>query len=104
MDRGIVNDWVAMGGVIHHTLYNEMQAGDLYPTLFTERPFTPISQRERFCALMFERYDTPAVSFALPEVLAAWASGRNTALVVDIGKHEQFCLTASQLTNNNDFL
>eukprot|EP00029_Vermamoeba_vermiformis_P001054 TRINITY_DN11225_c0_g1_i1.p1 TRINITY_DN11225_c0_g1~~TRINITY_DN11225_c0_g1_i1.p1 ORF type:complete len:183 (+),score=9.84 TRINITY_DN11225_c0_g1_i1:513-1061(+) len=74
-----------MQAVVHHALYNEMQAGDMYSTLFTERPFTPTSQRDQFCKMMFETYSLPAISFALPEMLASWAGGRTTALVVDIG-------------------
>jgi actin-related protein len=34
---------------------------------------------------MFERFDAPGLNFAMSEVLAVWAGGRNTALVVDVG-------------------
>lgn len=76
VERGIVQDWTSMQAVIHHTLYNEMHAGDTYRTLFN-RPFTPTSQRDQFCKMMFETYNVPAVSFVVPEMLAAWAWRKN---------------------------
>jgi actin-related protein len=87
----VIKDWEAMEKVIQHTLCNEMQGGNLYSTLFTERVFTPTAQRDKLSELMFERFDAPGLNFAMSEVLAVWAGGRNTALVVDVGA-SQFLL------------
>lgn len=43
------------------------------------------SQREKYLEIMFESFAVPAMYLAKEAVLAAFAAGRSTALVLDIG-------------------
>lgn len=86
MERGVINKWEAIEKILHHIFATELYGGSTFPTLLTERVFTPTAQRDKLSELMFERFEVPALNFAMSEVLAVWAGGRNTALVVDVGE------------------
>lgn len=72
-----------------------------HPVLFTE-PYNNLKiNRENLTELMFEKYNCTAISFCKTPSLSAFANGRTTALVVDLG-HENsticpvadgYCLT-----------
>jgi actin-related protein len=85
MERGVINNWEVIEKILHHIFATELYGGSTFPTLLTERVFTPTAQRDKLSELMFERFDAPGLNFAMSEVLAVWAGGRNTALVVDVG-------------------
>lgn len=69
--------------------------------LFSEAPWNVRNNRERLTELMFEKYNVPAFFLVKNAVLAAFANGRATALVVDSGAthtsaipvHEGYVLT-----------
>lgn len=90
MERGVINNWEAIEKILHHIFATELYGGSTFPTLLTERVFTPTAQRDKLSELMFERFEVPALNFAMSEVLAVWAGGRNTALVVDVGTSKFF--------------
>lgn len=86
LENGIVQDWDALERVIHHTFYNELRvAPEEHPTLISEHPLNPIRNREKMCQVMFESFSVPAFYSAMAPILAVYASGRNTAMCIDIG-------------------
>lgn len=81
-----MQDWDALERVIHHTFYNELRvAPEEHPTLISEHPLNPIRNREKMCQIMFETFSVPAFYSAMAPILAVYASGRNTAMCIDIG-------------------
>lgn len=83
---GIINNWDDMEKVWHHTFYSELRASPSeFPIMLTEAPLNPKANRERMTQIMFEVFATPAMYVAVQAVLALYASGRITGLVVDSG-------------------
>jgi actin-related protein len=56
-----------------------------HPVMLTEPPFNPKKNREKMQEIMFEKYDVPALYIAIQAVLALYASGRTTGVVLDSG-------------------
>lgn len=55
------------------------------PLLVSEPAANPKEQRAKLAELLFEKLQAPALFLARAPVLAAFAAGRPTALVVDVG-------------------
>mmetsp|Transcript_11698 Transcript_11698/g.17361 ORF Transcript_11698/g.17361 Transcript_11698/m.17361 type:complete len:373 (+) Transcript_11698:40-1158(+) len=55
------------------------------PMLLTENAGTPKSTRLALAELLFETFNVPALSMALPSVLSLYASGATTGTVLDVG-------------------
>ncbi|CAH1427832.1 unnamed protein product [Lactuca virosa] len=86
IDHGIVCDWDDMEKIFHHT-YSELQhAPTKDPVLLTEAPLNPKANREKMTELMFETFKVPAMYIAIGGVLALYASGRTTGIVLDSGE------------------
>lgn len=56
-----------------------------HPVLITENPLTPRANREHLAELFFEAFQVPSLYVAAPPVLALYASGRTTGLILDVG-------------------
>ncbi|XP_062393371.1 actin, cytoplasmic 1-like [Sardina pilchardus] len=86
IEHGIVTDWDDMEKIWHHTFYNQLRvAPEEHPVLLTEAPLNPMANRETMAQVMFESFNTPAMYIAISPVLAFYASGRNTGIIVDSG-------------------
>ncbi|KAF8628492.1 hypothetical protein AX17_005988 [Amanita inopinata Kibby_2008] len=61
--------------------------GDLKecPVHLAERPLNPRSDREKTTEIMFEKFEVPALYLSMQAVLALYASGRTTGIVLDSG-------------------
>lgn len=83
--HGKVENWDDMELIWDHTF--EMMDAD--PTqhgiLLTEAPLNPLRNREKMTEIMFEKYRVPAMYIAIQAVLALYASGRTTGIVLDCG-------------------
>jgi actin beta/gamma 1 len=86
IEHGIVTNWADMEKIWHHTFYNELRvAPEEHPVLLTEAPQGPKANREMMTTIMFETFNVPAMYVALQAVLALYASGRTTGIVLDSG-------------------
>lgn len=87
IERGIVTNWDDMERVWHHAFYNELRvAPEEHPVLLTEPPLNPKANREKMTQIMFETFNCPAIYVTCSEVLALYASGRTTGVVLSVGE------------------
>eukprot|EP00658_Telonema_sp_P-2_P077292 TRINITY_DN6956_c0_g1_i3.p1 TRINITY_DN6956_c0_g1~~TRINITY_DN6956_c0_g1_i3.p1 ORF type:complete len:355 (-),score=83.28 TRINITY_DN6956_c0_g1_i3:478-1542(-) len=84
--NGEINDWEAAENIYKHALHTRLQAAtSQHPLLLVEQAFLPSEQRAKMCELMFEKFEVPAFFLSKDAVLSAFAAGRATGLVVDVG-------------------
>lgn len=83
---GMIEDWDVFEKVLDHAYKNVIQSeAELHPVLFSEAPWNQRAKREKLTEIMFEKYQVPAFFLVKNAVLAAFANGRSTGLVVDSG-------------------
>ena len=84
--EGIVTDWDAAESILEHTYKSclSVNAGD-HPLHLAEANHNPSANREKMAEICFEKLGVPALFLSKCAVLTAFASGRGTALVLDIG-------------------
>ncbi|KAF8476092.1 actin family [Kalaharituber pfeilii] len=86
MENGIITKWEDMLHLWDYTFFEKLQ---IDPTgrkiLLTEPPMNPLSNREKMCEVMFERYNFGGVYVAIQAVLALYAQGLSSGVVVDSG-------------------
>lgn len=51
----------------------------------TEAPFNPKYNREKMAQVIFEYFEAPALYVGIQAVMALYASGRTSGLVIDVG-------------------
>ena len=70
----------------HHGFFNELQMSpEDSPILLTETPGNTKKSRENLIQLMFEKFQVSSFYLGLQQVLALFASGKTTGIVVDSG-------------------
>lgn len=102
MKDGMIDNWDLFERVLNYAYERViMSESDHHPVLFSEASWNTRHNREKLTELMFEKYNVPAFFLVKNAVLAAFANGRATALVVDSGAkhtsvvpvHEGYVLT-----------
>ncbi|KAF5388200.1 hypothetical protein D9615_000199 [Tricholomella constricta] len=84
---GLINDFSVIPPLIEHALMDVMRCTPSeHPILVTEPTWNTPANRERMAEIMFEQFQVPAFYIANTGVLNAFAAGRGTALVIDVGK------------------
>lgn len=101
IEHGIVTNWDDMETIWEHIFYNELRKPpEEHPILLTEPPLNPKGNREMMTKIMFEKYNVPAFYVMMQGLLSCYASGRGSALMVEIGDgvthvvpiYEGYCL------------
>ncbi len=101
IEHGIVTNWDDMEKIWEHVFDNELGvAPEDHGVLVTEAPLNPKTNREKACQIMFETFNVPTFYIAIDAVLAAYATGRSTGIVIDSGAtathivpvYESYCL------------
>ncbi|TNY18285.1 actin family [Rhodotorula diobovata] len=84
---GIVTDWDAAGRAIDHALRDRLRLKSLdeFPLLATEPSWNTKDNKEKMVELAFETWQTPAYYAVDKAVMSAFAAGKGSALIVDIG-------------------
>ncbi|XP_015602812.1 actin-like protein 6B isoform X1 [Cephus cinctus] len=86
MKDGMIEDWDHFEKVLDYTYSKVIRSdAEYHPVLFSESPWNIRSKREKLTELMFEKYNVPAYFLVKNAVLAAFANGRATGIVVDSG-------------------
>lgn len=85
MSHGIVENWNDMELIWRH-VYSEMKViAEEHPVLLTEAPLNPRRNREKCAEVFFETFGSPALFMSAQAILALYASGRTTGVVLDSG-------------------
>jgi len=83
---GMIEDWDLFEKVLDYTYSRHIKSeSHLHPVLMSEAPWNSRPKREKLAELMFEKYNIPAFFLVKNAVLAAFANGRSTGIVVDSG-------------------
>lgn len=86
MKDGMIDDWDMFERIAEYTYKQRLHAlPEHHPILMTECPWNTRVKREKLLELMFEKFNVPAMYICKNAVLAAYANGRSTAMVVDSG-------------------
>lgn len=86
IEHGVITNWEDMEKVWTHAYYTELRVDpSSRPILLTEAPRNPKGNREKMLEVMFETFNVPAFYVAIQAVLALYAAGRTTGLVLDSG-------------------
>lgn len=86
MENGIIRNWEDMNHLWDYSFYDRMKMDTRgRKVLLTEPPLNPLANRERMVQTMFEKYDFNGVYVAIQAVLALYAQGLSSGVVVDSG-------------------
>lgn len=86
MENGIIRNWEDMGHLWDYSFYERMQVDTTgRKILLTEPPMNPVANRQHMVEMMFEKYNFNGVYVAIQAVLALYAQGMSSGVVVDSG-------------------
>lgn len=86
MEHGIVNNWSDMERIWQYLYSDELKIlSEEHPVLLTEAPLNPRKHRDMAAQILFETFNCPALFMSIQAVLALYASGRTTGVVLDSG-------------------
>lgn len=86
MENGIIRDWDDMRHVWNYTFFELLKIDPRGKRiLLTEPPMNPLANREKMCQIMLEEYGFEGVYVAIQAVLALYAQGMSSGVVVDSG-------------------
>ncbi|KAH9077442.1 actin-like protein Arp4p [Lactarius deliciosus] len=86
MSEGLITDFDPVPSLIRHALKDVLRCKpEDHPILVTEPAWNTPANRERMAEIMFEEFQVPAFYIANTGVLNAFAAGKGSALVIDIG-------------------
>jgi len=85
LQEGKIKRWDDIEMIWDHTFELLDIEPSYHPVLLTEPPLNPLKNREKMIEVMFEKYRVPAFHVSIQAVLALYASGRTTGIVLDCG-------------------
>lgn len=84
---GMINDFAPIHPLLDHVFREVMRVDPReHPVLVTEPAWNTAANRERMAEIMFEQFEVPAFYIANTGVLNAFAAGKGSALVIDVGQ------------------
>uniref|UniRef100_A0A5S6QEU3 Actin-like protein 6A n=1 Tax=Trichuris muris TaxID=70415 RepID=A0A5S6QEU3_TRIMR len=88
----MIEDWDMFEGILQFVYDYYIGNSSEFSALFTEPAWNRRDKREQLAELMFEKFGSPAFFLAKSAVLAAYAHGRTSALVVDSGASQTYAV------------
>jgi actin-like protein 6B len=86
MSKGTIENWNLFEELVEHILTNRLDVEpEFHPILFTEQARAPPAVREKLLEIMMEKFKIPAFYTAKNPVLACYANGRASGIVLDAG-------------------
>lgn len=86
LNDGMIEDWDLFDKMLEHIYDKHVHSNSQqHPVLISEAPWNVRAKREKLTELMFEKYKVPAFFLVKNAMLAAFANGRSTGLVLDSG-------------------
>lgn len=86
MEKGLISDWELFEELMEHVLTKRIIVEPEYhPILFAEQAWNHPEKREKLMEIMFEKFNIPAFYTAKNPVLACYANGRASGIVLDAG-------------------
>ena len=85
VEHGVVLDWTEMTRIWKYTFDTLGVVQDEHPVLITEAPLNPKKNRAKTAEVFFDSFNVPALYVAAQAILALYASGRTTGIVLDSG-------------------
>eukprot|EP00743_Colponemidia_sp_Colp-15_P003099 GILK01003349.1.p1 GENE.GILK01003349.1~~GILK01003349.1.p1 ORF type:complete len:426 (-),score=47.17 GILK01003349.1:181-1458(-) len=86
MESGLIKDWDVMEQLWDHAFHKCLLADPKeHPLMVAEPSIHSRQSREKMAEILFEKYQAPAIFLSKSAVLSSFASGRATALVLDVG-------------------
>ncbi len=86
IERGVVKNWDDLERLWGYAFEGlGVQRDDPRPVLASEPPLNPKSNREKTTELLFEAFNAPAVHIGVQAILALYAMGRTTGVVLELG-------------------
>ena len=86
IEHGIITNWDDMEKIWHHAFFDQLKISpEDHNVLMTEAPMNPRTNREKMTQIMFELFNVPGMYVNIQAVLALYASGRTTGVVMDSG-------------------
>ncbi|XP_043848253.1 actin, clone 302-like [Dromiciops gliroides] len=86
MQHGIVTSWDDMEKIWKHLYKHGLrESPEKRPVLLTEAPLNPPENRAKMAEIFFETFQVPALYVALQGLMALYATGKNTGVVLDCG-------------------
>jgi len=85
--HGIVQNWEDMELIWRHTFSNSLRIDprEVLGILLTEPPLNPLANREKMGKMMFDEFQFKGVYISTQAVLALYAAGQTTGLILDSG-------------------
>lgn len=83
--HGLISNWDDMEKIWQHTFDLLRVDPSDHPVLLSEAPMNPLENKQRAVEIMFEFFGVPYSYIAMQAVLALYAAGRTTGVVLDSG-------------------
>jgi len=83
---GTIHDWDAFNVILDHALNTELKIDSSdFGVMMGESTHVSRGNREKLCELLFETYRVPALHLAKSAALSAFACGKTSGMVIDMG-------------------
>jgi len=93
MEHGIVKNWDDMEKIWSSVFTDILKtSAEEHPVLITEPPMNPRRSREKLAEIFFETFNAPSLNISMQAMLALYASGKTTGVVLDSGDGVTHCV------------